>query len=48
MIFAPVTLNTSTNEENLKIALLSYDDFGKRQSFFRNAVPLSFWRLYQA
>ena len=24
--FAPVTLNTSTNEENLKIALLSYDD----------------------
>ena len=23
--FAPVTLNTSTNEENLKIALLSYD-----------------------
>jgi hypothetical protein len=27
--FAPVTLNTSTNEENLKIALLSYDDLEK-------------------
>ena len=27
--FAPVTLNTSTDEENLKIALLSYDDLEK-------------------
>ena len=31
--FAPVTLNTSTNEENLKIALLSYDDLEKDSSF---------------
>ena len=33
MIFAPVTLNTSTNEENLKIALLSYDDLEKDSPF---------------
>ena len=31
--FAPVTLNTSTNEENLKIALLSYDDLEKDSPF---------------
>ena len=31
--FAPVTLNTSTNEDNLKIALLSYDDLEKDSPF---------------
>ena len=31
--FAPVTLNTSTDEENLKIALLSYDDLEKDSPF---------------
>lgn len=31
--FAPVTLNTSTDEENLKIALLAYDDLEKDSPF---------------
>lgn len=31
--FAPVTFNTSTSEENLKIALLSYDDLERDSPF---------------
>ena len=39
--FAPVTLNTSTNEENLKIALLSYDDLEKDSPFSEMQYRLS-------
>lgn len=39
--FYPVTLNTSTNEENLKIALLSYDDLEKDSPFSEMQYRLS-------
>ena len=39
--FAPVKLNTSTNEENLKIALLSYDDLEKDSPFSEMQYRLS-------
>ncbi len=39
--FAPVTLNTSTKEENLKIALLSYDDLEKDSPFSEMQYRLS-------
>ena len=38
---APVTLNTSTKEENLKIALLSYDDLEKDSPFSEMQYRLS-------
>ena len=38
---SPITLNTSTNEENLKIALLSYDDLEKDSPFSEMQYRLS-------
>ena len=41
LCFALVTLDTSTNEENLKIALLSYDDLEKDSPFSEMQYRLS-------